>query len=76
LLGCGAQSAAQAAPSPRAAAHEVTVLTEPQAGVTPFVDMIDGAHTSVDLTMYELSDQRVERPSLGPSTAATTSAWC
>ena len=44
--------------------------------MTPFVDMIDGAHTSVDLTMYELSDQRVERPSLGPSTAATTSAWC
>lgn len=61
LLGCSAHGAAQAATGAPAAVNGVTVLSEPQAGVGPFLHMIDGARRSVDLTMYELSDQRMER---------------
>jgi cardiolipin synthase len=57
--------AAQAAASASAANGGLRVLAEPQAGVAPFLRLIDGAHRSVDLTMYELSDQRVERALAG-----------
>ena len=36
------------------------LIAEPQAGVTPFLTMIDGARRSIELTMYELYDTRVE----------------
>lgn len=38
----------------------LSVIAEPQAGVAPFLQMIDGAHSSIELTMYELYDRRVE----------------
>jgi cardiolipin synthase A/B len=39
----------------------LSVLAEPRAGVAPFLDLIGGARASIDLTMYELFDPRVER---------------
>jgi cardiolipin synthase A/B len=57
LSTCGAAAVAAASP----ASAPLQVIAEPQAGVTPFVQMIDGAHASVDLTMYELFDRRVEQ---------------
>jgi cardiolipin synthase A/B len=39
----------------------LSVLAEPQAGAAPFLALIGGARTSIDLTMYELFDPRVER---------------
>jgi phosphatidylserine/phosphatidylglycerophosphate/cardiolipin synthase-like enzyme len=39
----------------------VSVLAEPQAGSAPFLKLIDGARTSIELTMYELFDRQVER---------------
>ena len=36
------------------------LITEPQAGISPFVSMITGASKSVDLVMYELEDQQIE----------------
>jgi phosphatidylserine/phosphatidylglycerophosphate/cardiolipin synthase-like enzyme len=56
LSACGTTAVAAASP----ASAPLQVITEPQAGVTPFVQMIDGAHASVDLTMYELFDHQVE----------------
>ncbi|MGH3599838.1 MAG: phospholipase D-like domain-containing protein [Pseudonocardiaceae bacterium] len=52
---------AHAVPAGHAVAAPLTVLSEPQAGVAPFLKMIDGARSSIDLTMYELFDQRVEQ---------------
>ena len=56
LSACGTAAVAAASP----AAAPLKVIAEPQAGVTPFLQMIDGAHASVDLTMYELLDRHVE----------------
>ncbi len=53
----GAVSAVGAAP----AATGPTVLAEPQAGIEPFLTLIGGARSSIDLTMYELSDPQVEQ---------------
>ena len=36
------------------------VLTEPQAGIGPVYRLITGAHSSVDLSMYELADPAAE----------------
>lgn len=44
--------------SPRTAS--VRELTEPQAGMGPLYRLITGAHSSVDLTMYELADPTAE----------------
>ena len=38
----------------------LTALTEPQAGIGPIYQLITGAHSSVDLTMYELNDTTAE----------------
>lgn len=54
--GASAAAAAPATTQPPA----VRVLAEPQAGVAPFITMIDSARHSVDLTMYELFDRHVE----------------
>jgi cardiolipin synthase len=44
-------------PRPTATAR---VLTEPQAGIGPIYELITGAHSSVDLSMYELADPAAE----------------
>jgi cardiolipin synthase len=59
-IGCGTHGAAQAATSRRATGSAVSVLAEPQAGSAPFIRLIDGARTSIELTMYELFDREVE----------------
>lgn len=56
----GTTHAAQAAPRAHARTRSLAVIAEPQAGVTPFLKMINGARKSIELTMYELFDQRVE----------------
>ncbi len=38
----------------------LSLVSEPQAGATPFLAMIAAAHTTIDLTMYELTDREVE----------------
>jgi cardiolipin synthase len=45
--------------SPRRAAS-LRVLTEPQAGIGPIYRLITAAHSSVDLSMYELADPAAE----------------
>jgi cardiolipin synthase len=70
-LGCSAHGAAQAATSAGAsdsavsAVSAVSVLAEPQAGSAPFLKLIAGARTSIDLTMYELFDRQVEQALAG-----------
>ncbi len=41
-------------------AQSLRVLTEPQAGIGPIYRLITGAHSWVDLTMYELADPTAE----------------
>jgi phosphatidylserine/phosphatidylglycerophosphate/cardiolipin synthase-like enzyme len=60
-LGCSAQGAARAATEAGAPASQVSLLAEPQTGVAPFLTLIAAARTSIDLTMYKLSDRQVER---------------
>jgi cardiolipin synthase len=43
------------------ASSQLSLIAEPQAGVRPFTALIAGAHHSIELTMYELSDRTVER---------------
>jgi cardiolipin synthase A/B len=38
----------------------LTLVAEPEAGSAPFLSMIAGARHSIELTMYELTDPRVE----------------
>lgn len=57
-LAVGGSAAASAAGG---GAPALTLIAEPQAGVAPFLAMIDAARRSVDLTMYEQFDQRVDR---------------
>ena len=52
-------TAASASSSP-AAAPSLRVLTEPKAGIGPIYQLITGARSSVDLTMYELADPTAE----------------
>jgi len=37
-----------------------SLITEPEDGVTPVINMIQGATKSIDLVMYELYDQQIE----------------
>ena len=39
----------------------LSLITEPGPGDTPFVALIDSARHSVEVTMYELTDERVEQ---------------
>lgn len=43
-----------------ASAGSLRVLTEPEAGLEPIYQLITGARSSVDLTMYELADSTAE----------------
>lgn len=67
LLGVGDTPAATASPP---ASSPLQVIAEPQAGVAPFLAMIRGAHTSVDLTMYELFDRQIEQALAADATRA------
>jgi phosphatidylserine/phosphatidylglycerophosphate/cardiolipin synthase-like enzyme len=54
------QGSVQAAGPVSAGSGALRVIAEPQAGVGSIYQLIDGARSSVDLTMYELIDQTAE----------------
>jgi cardiolipin synthase A/B len=56
----GGSPAVQAAGPVSAGSGALRVLAEPQAGIGPIYRLINGAKSSVDLTMYELIDQTAE----------------
>jgi cardiolipin synthase A/B len=56
----GSSSAVQAAGPVSGGSGALRVLAEPQAGVGELYQLINGAKSSVDLTMYELKDQTAE----------------
>ena len=56
----GGSSGVQAAGPVSAGSGALRVLAEPQAGLTPIYQLINGARSSIDLTMYELIDQTAE----------------
>jgi phosphatidylserine/phosphatidylglycerophosphate/cardiolipin synthase-like enzyme len=56
----GGSPGVQAAGPVSAGSGALRVLAEPQAGVGPVYRLINGARSSVDLTMYELTDQTAE----------------
>jgi phosphatidylserine/phosphatidylglycerophosphate/cardiolipin synthase-like enzyme len=39
----------------------LSLITEPGPGDTPFIALIDGARRSIRVTMYELTDERIEQ---------------
>jgi cardiolipin synthase A/B len=53
-------AAAPAIPA-SAAAATYTLFTEPKQGFSPVYDLINGAKTSIDMTMYELEDSTAEK---------------
>jgi cardiolipin synthase A/B len=53
--------AAVPATSASAATPTYTLYTEPAQGFSPFYSLINGAKTSIDLTMYELEDTTAEK---------------
>jgi cardiolipin synthase len=55
-----ASAAATTAPPAAPPATALTVLAEPQAGIGPVDQIITGARSSIDLTMYELNDPVAE----------------
>jgi cardiolipin synthase A/B len=56
----GSSPAVQAAGPVSGGSGALRVLAEPQAGVGPLYQLISGAKSSIDLTMYELVDQTAE----------------
>jgi cardiolipin synthase A/B len=56
----GSSSTVQAAGPVSAGSGALRVLAEPQAGIGPIYQVINGAKASIDLTMYELIDQTAE----------------
>jgi cardiolipin synthase len=59
--GGGGSSSAGPAPGPvSAGSGALTLLAEPQAGLGQIYALIDGARSSIDLTMYELIDTTAE----------------
>jgi phosphatidylserine/phosphatidylglycerophosphate/cardiolipin synthase-like enzyme len=56
----GSSPAVQAAGPVSGGSGALRVLAEPQAGVGELYQLINGARSSVDLTMYELKDQTAE----------------
>ncbi len=61
-LAAGTSAAAAATPS-STTPHTVTytLVTEPAAGYTPIYNLINSATTSIDMTMYELTDTTAEQ---------------
>ncbi len=62
-LAAGTGSAAAASAPHTTAPHTVTytLVTEPAAGYGPIYDLINSATTSIDMTMYELTDTTAEQ---------------
>jgi cardiolipin synthase A/B len=60
VLGLGHAAGASTAPPATVSSGPLTLVAEPAAGVAPFISMISGARHSIELTMYELTDTRVE----------------
>ena len=57
----GCTAAKLAVPTPAAPPRPVlTLLVEPQGGYQPIYDFISGARTSLDMTMYQLSDAKAQ----------------
>ena len=54
------KSPAQASSVTQTTATADELITEPQAGISPFISTISEAKKSVDLVMYQLEDQQVE----------------
>lgn len=54
LAGCVATQA-------RAATHVLTLVTEPDQGIAPIYNLIGSAKTTIDMTMYELTDTQAEQ---------------
>jgi cardiolipin synthase len=52
---------ATSAPTTTAAPAAVSLVVEPQAGMTPLYNFMSSARQSLDMTMYELSDQTAEQ---------------
>ena len=47
--------------TPAPASPGLSLLTEPQAGMTPLYDFMSSARQSLDMTMYELSDPQTDQ---------------
>jgi phosphatidylserine/phosphatidylglycerophosphate/cardiolipin synthase-like enzyme len=60
VCGCASPSATS---THTAGAHAggLSLITEPGPGDTPFIALIDSARQSIEVTMYELTDQRVQQ---------------
>ena len=56
LFGCSGTRPSTPATTPPVAASTYTLITEPEAGYQPVYDFISAAKTSIDMTMYNLSD--------------------
>jgi cardiolipin synthase len=62
LCGCStATSTGLGAGAATVSGDGLSLITEPQDGVQPVLDLIDGARHSIDMTMYELDDPNVEQ---------------
>jgi cardiolipin synthase len=66
LCGCSTPTSTPTAPSTGDSSTTVrsaglSLITEPGPGDRPFIALIDSARHSIQMTMYELTDQRVEQ---------------
>jgi cardiolipin synthase A/B len=52
---------AAAPATPASASATYTLFTEPKQGFSPVYDLVNGAKTSIDMTMYELEDAVAEK---------------
>jgi phosphatidylserine/phosphatidylglycerophosphate/cardiolipin synthase-like enzyme len=60
ICGCAAPAATTTAES-SSATEGLSLITEPGPGDKPFLALIDSARHNIQMTMYELTDQRVEQ---------------
>jgi len=60
-VAAAAMGLAAAPAAPASAATTYTLFTEPKQGFSPVYDLINGAKTSIDMTMYELEDAVAEK---------------
>jgi cardiolipin synthase A/B len=61
LCGCSIPAASSTGGGTTVRSDGLSLITEPGPGDTPFVALIDSAHHSIQITMYELTDQLVEQ---------------
>lgn len=59
--GAGNSTTSAPATTSTAVSSGLSLLVEPQAGMTPIYDFMTSARRSLDMTMYELSDPRAEQ---------------